>query len=54
MNYPDNIRDFDTDPRSPFYQAPPCEHCGQDFDECDCCESCGLPVDECEREGGES
>lgn len=50
MNYPDDIRDYDGDPRSPFYVSPPCECCGVDFDECDCCEDCERPQDECECE----
>jgi hypothetical protein len=28
-------------------ESRPCEHCGQDFDDCDCCEECDLPKDEC-------
>jgi hypothetical protein len=36
-NYPDNIRQFDNDHRSPFYVGPP---------DCDCC------GEEMEREGG--
>ena len=28
-NYPDDIRDYDGDPRSPFYVEPPmCDECG--------------------------
>lgn len=39
-NYPDDIRSYDHDPRSPFYQeGPECDECGaelsvdEDFDE---------------------
>ncbi|MDG1996023.1 MAG: hypothetical protein P8J14_05995 [Emcibacteraceae bacterium] len=33
-NYPDNIRDFDWHPQSPFYVEPPeeCKGCGEYFD----------------------
>ncbi len=31
-NYPDNIRDFDHDPRSPFFNEPDqCDVCGHDL-----------------------
>ena len=49
-NYPDDIDRYSNDPRSPLYEAPPCENFGQEFDDCDCCESCGLPLVECECE----
>ncbi len=34
FNEPDNIRDFDNDPRSPYYVEPPakCFQCGENFD----------------------
>lgn len=37
-NYPDDIRQYDDDPRSPFYTHPECPHCGEDLidDECSC------------------
>ena len=32
-NYPDNIRQFDDDPRSPFYVGgPECDWCGEEMD----------------------
>lgn len=31
-NYPDDIRQYDHDPRSPFYNPPRCPHCGEDLD----------------------
>ena len=41
-NYLDDIRNYDNDPRSPFYQEPPeCDNCGG-----------GLIVDvDCDQEG---
>ena len=30
-NYPDDIRQYDDDPRSPFYICPTCPHCGEDL-----------------------
>lgn len=48
-NYPDDIRQYDDDPRSPFHDREwICEHCGLGEDMCECCEVCGLPDDECE------
>ena len=39
-NYPDDIRMYDDDPRSPFYEEPePCKVCGEIPDkrgDCDC------------------
>ena len=34
-NYPDNIRDYDNCPGSPFYEAPwpKCPQCGEQYDE---------------------
>ena len=49
-NYPDDVRQYDNDPRSPFFEAPPCKVCGQDFDYCDCCEECECEQCECEQE----
>ena len=32
-NYPDDIRDFDNSPGSPFYEEPPCcEECGEELE----------------------
>ena len=28
-NYPDDIRNYDYDPRSPFYEEPVCGYCGK-------------------------
>lgn len=40
-NYPDNIRDFDDCPGSPFYEEPPT------------CEECDHPLEfECDGDGG--
>ena len=47
-NYPDDINQWDWHPDSPNYTPPPCERCGEDFDDCDCCEGCGVPADECD------
>ena len=30
-NYPDDIRCYDHDPRSPFYDPPTCSHCGEEL-----------------------
>ena len=36
-NYPDDIRDYDNDPRSPFYdKVEICDKCGNGEDECIC------------------
>lgn len=39
-NYPDDIRMYDKDPRSPFYDGPEeedfCERCDELLDECEC------------------
>ena len=35
-NYPDDIRQYDNDPRSPFYDPPSCPHCGEDLIEETC------------------
>lgn len=34
-NYPDDIRNYDSDPRSPFYIEPPkqCKNCGDNIKE---------------------
>jgi hypothetical protein len=36
-NYPDDIRRYDNDPRSPFYVEPSayCEECAEKFDVCE-------------------
>jgi hypothetical protein len=31
-NYPADIRNYDHDPRSPFYNAPVCPECGEEED----------------------
>lgn len=32
MNYPDDIRMYDSDPRSPFYVSnPDCPYCGEEL-----------------------
>lgn len=53
-NYPDDIRNFDNDPRSPFYVEPICRECGMEEIDCICndrCDECGelrnRVVDEC-------
>lgn len=36
-NYPDDVRNYDNNPNSPFYEEPPeeeCEECGEV--ECEC------------------
>jgi len=35
-NYPDDIRNYDDDPRSPFFDPPTCVHCGEELDSIDC------------------
>jgi len=37
-NYPDDIRNYDDHPSSPFYVPPPCEKCGGDPEDCNNCE----------------
>ena len=34
-NYPDDIRLYDRDPRSPFYEEPECPECGSNDFECE-------------------
>ncbi|URC15422.1 hypothetical protein JLT2_54 [Paraglaciecola Antarctic JLT virus 2] len=48
-NYPDDIRDFDNDPRSPFYIDPPvCEECGVELDcDVDCDDEGYYPIYTC-------
>ena len=48
-NYPDDIRSWDHDPRSPFYVEPPryCTDCGNLIDEED--EECSCEESECEQ-----
>lgn len=48
-NYPEDIRMYDHDPRSPFYQGDVlCPHCGEDLDEVDFelfrCISCEVVI----------
>lgn len=45
-NYPDDIRRFDDDPRSPFFD-------GGDEPEPILCEGCSCPESECECDEGE-
>lgn len=48
-NYPDNIRGFDDDPRSPFYIAPEgeeCPQCCEPYDVSDACQNCDYPNEE--------
>lgn len=52
MNYPDDIHNYDNNPRSPFYEEPPtCEHCGEylfvDYQE----KTCYCLNDDCEMKG---
>lgn len=35
-NYPDDIRNYDHDPRSPFYEEPFCEDCELPGEDCQC------------------
>jgi len=42
-NYPDNIRQYDNDPRSPFYsEGPMCPECEEPL-ECDSQDEFGCP-----------
>ena len=46
-NYPDDIRSYDSDPRSPFYVEPPtCDECGGElsFDSVSYCDEDGIFV----------
>ena len=36
-NYPDDIRQYDDDPRSPFYNQPTCFYCGEDVHDDEVC-----------------
>lgn len=45
MNYPDDIRSYDRDPRSPFYQEVV-------IDTVEICWCCDKPEDQCECEDG--
>ena len=49
MNYPEDIRQYDNDPRSPFYDAPVCPVCGEEDCVCDTevCEECGSNFEDC-------
>jgi hypothetical protein len=43
-NYPDDIRNHDNHPSSPFYREPKCHTCQQDESDCLCgdiCDNCG-------------
>ncbi len=42
MNYPDNIRDFDSSPQSPFYEGPTAEELQEEEQETVC--ECGEPI----------
>lgn len=51
-NYPDDIRSYDNDPRSPFcddgdYECPECR---MTEDDCTCCPECGESEYKCECE----
>jgi len=35
-NYPDNIRDFDHHPQSPFYEEDYCDECEHPLSDCIC------------------
>ena len=35
-NYPDDIRNYDHDPRSPFYEGGTCPECREDLECCEC------------------
>ena len=39
-NYPDDIRNYDNDPRSPFFREPECSRCGEVLE--------GSSVEDCE------
>lgn len=49
-NLPPDIRDYDSDPRSPFYEEPPtCDMCGVELDHyededgvCSYCPNCDI------------
>lgn len=48
-NYPDDIRSYDSDPRSPFcVDEWRCEKCGEGEYDCLCCELCGEVGEDCE------
>ena len=40
-NYPENIRQFDDDPRSPFYVEPPLTDCCEAEMDGEFCSGCG-------------
>jgi|18_taG_2_1085343.scaffolds.fasta_scaffold05648_3 transposase len=35
MSYPDDVRQYDNDPRSPFYSPLLCPYCGEEAEERD-------------------
>ena len=48
-NYPDNIHQFDNDPRSPFYiEGPICPDCEEHL-ECDSQDEFGIPESYCPK-----
>ena len=47
-NYPDDIRDFDNHPQSPFYEPPCCMECGEELED-DKCLHCDPVKDEEEK-----
>lgn len=49
-NYPDDIRQFDNDPRSPFYEHPICEVCHEEEPDCVCCKHCKLVDCDCDED----
>lgn len=48
-NYPDDIRNYDHDPRSPFYAPPCCSECGEELEEDGNCLVCNPEEEDCER-----
>lgn len=50
-NYPDDIRSYDSDPRSPFYIEPPtCDECGEELSvDADCDEDGMYTITYCEN-----
>ena len=45
-NYPDDIRNYDYDPRSPFYEEPVCSVCEEFYEECTCEDEPDEPLEE--------
>ena len=53
MNYPDDIRRYDDDPRSPFYDGERhCPECGGNENDVECEPGHCVEDDECETCGG--